>query len=292
MRLVLGRWPAAQGDRRAAAQVPAGRRRAPRARGGAGRPDGMRAITLVKVRERLAASRCWRSPSRPAARTRSACTWRPRGHPIAGDDKYGDFERNKTSCKTGAETHVPARLAAAVHHRPAGERIELHAPLPPNCSFCKHLAARPMSRPRQFDLIALRLGRHPVRLHRHHRAQHPAGRARRLARAQRRRRRLCDRHGRWCRRWPCRARRAGRQIPRAGGALPPPLPGAPARHQPVRGVLPMLGGAARHHWLAWPPARAGAAGRGAGLAPAAACSTVRAPPTRPPASPTRACCTS
>ena len=60
--LVVGAWPASQeGDRRAAAQVPAGRRRAPGQGGGAGRPgrhaldhagEGGAAYSLSRLRER------------------------------------------------------------------------------------------------------------------------------------------------------------------------------------------------------------------------------------------------
>jgi len=52
------------------------------------------------------------------------------GHPVLGDDKYGDFELNRALAKRGVKRlflHA-ARLAFA--HPLTGERLRLEAPLP------------------------------------------------------------------------------------------------------------------------------------------------------------------
>jgi phosphoglycolate phosphatase len=47
------------------------------------------------------------------------------GHPILGDDKYGDFELNKRVRKLGAEAHVPARGLARARAPAHGEPLNL-----------------------------------------------------------------------------------------------------------------------------------------------------------------------
>jgi 23S rRNA pseudouridine955/2504/2580 synthase len=106
-------------------------------------PDGMKSVTLVKVRARST------GPVAPAAQgysllevtIKTGRTHQIRVHlaseglPIVGDDKYGDFELNKALQKpvTG-----PALKRMFLHawqlqfnHPASGERIELLAPLPP-----------------------------------------------------------------------------------------------------------------------------------------------------------------
>ena len=66
------------------------------------------------------------------------------GHPIAGDDKYGDFERNKTLQKQGLRRMFLHAWRLQFSHPASGERVELHAPLPPELlSFSKHLPPAP-----------------------------------------------------------------------------------------------------------------------------------------------------
>ena len=85
-------------------------------------PDGQRSVTLVKVKTAIAAS-----PAAPATlftllevTLKTGRTHQIRvhlageGHPIAGDDKYGDFELNKA-------------LQKSVEGRPALKRMFLHA---------------------------------------------------------------------------------------------------------------------------------------------------------------------
>jgi 23S rRNA pseudouridine955/2504/2580 synthase len=110
-------------------------------------PDGMRSVTLVKVSERLLL------PPPPgegggggAAGAREATllevtikTGRTHqirvhlasaGHPIAGDDKYGDFELNKALQKQGLKRMFLHAWRLQFDHPATGERIALQAPLP------------------------------------------------------------------------------------------------------------------------------------------------------------------
>lgn len=105
-------------------------------------PDGMKSVTLVKVRKRSPL------PVGPAAQgysllevtIKTGRTHQIRVHlaseglPIVGDDKYGDFELNKALQKPA---DGPALKRMFLHawrlqfsHPVSGERIELLAPLP------------------------------------------------------------------------------------------------------------------------------------------------------------------
>ena len=60
-------------------------------------------------------ARAWsRSRSTPAAPTRSACTPQHIGHPLAGDEKYGDARIQSKNAREGLEEAVPARRALRV----------------------------------------------------------------------------------------------------------------------------------------------------------------------------------
>ena len=108
-------------------------------------PDGMKSVTLVKVRSRSG------GPVPPAAAgysllevtIKTGRTHQIRVHlaseglPIVGDDKYGDFELNKALQKpAAAEGLVPLRRMflhawrLQFNHPASGERVELLAQLP------------------------------------------------------------------------------------------------------------------------------------------------------------------
>jgi 23S rRNA pseudouridine955/2504/2580 synthase len=53
------------------------------------------------------------------------------GHPIAGDDKYGDFEWNKTLNKQGLKRMFLHAWRLQFTHPATGKRIELKSALPP-----------------------------------------------------------------------------------------------------------------------------------------------------------------
>jgi 23S rRNA pseudouridine955/2504/2580 synthase len=104
-------------------------------------PDGMRSITLVKVGKRLV------SPvpvgegrgvglSLLEVTIKTGRTHQIRvhlasqGHPIAGDDKYGDFDVNKALAKVGLKRMFLHAWRLGFNHPATGERVELLAELP------------------------------------------------------------------------------------------------------------------------------------------------------------------
>ncbi|MBU6465405.1 MAG: RluA family pseudouridine synthase [Burkholderiales bacterium] len=108
-------------------------------------PDGMRSITLVKLRQRL--------PARPEAglpefsllevTIKTGRTHQIRVHlasqgcPIAGDEKYGDFELNRRLQRHGLKRMYLHAWRLQFTHPASSERIELLAPLPPDLAcFC------------------------------------------------------------------------------------------------------------------------------------------------------------
>lgn len=105
-------------------------------------PNGMKSVTLVKVRDRFsnAATLGMASCSLLEVTIKTGRTHQIRvhlaseGQPILGDDKYGHFDLNKTLQKPA---HGPALKRMFLHawrlqftHPVSGERIELEAHLP------------------------------------------------------------------------------------------------------------------------------------------------------------------
>ncbi|MBM3384944.1 MAG: RluA family pseudouridine synthase [Betaproteobacteria bacterium] len=54
------------------------------------------------------------------------------GHPVIGDDKYGDFELNKRQAKAGAKRLMLHARRMAFAHPVGGDRLQLESPLPPD----------------------------------------------------------------------------------------------------------------------------------------------------------------
>jgi len=107
-----------------------------------GDPDGMRAITLVKVRERLAGMTLLEVTIKTGRTHQIRVHLASQGHPIAGDDKYGDFERNKALQKQGLKRMFLHAWRLRFTHPANGETIELKAPLPADLlSFSKQHSA-------------------------------------------------------------------------------------------------------------------------------------------------------
>jgi 23S rRNA pseudouridine955/2504/2580 synthase len=127
-------------------------------------PDGMRSITIVKLAQRLAL------PLPPAGEGRgeggpgsveasllevTIKTGRThqirvhlatQGHPLLGDDKYGDFERNRALHRIGLKRMFLHAWRLQFDHPASGERIALQAPLPADLqTFLNH--ARPAPAP-------------------------------------------------------------------------------------------------------------------------------------------------
>jgi 23S rRNA pseudouridine955/2504/2580 synthase len=107
-------------------------------------PDGMRSITIVKVAERISLPLPLAREGRGEGREftllevtiKTGRTHQIRvhlasqGHPIAGDDKYGDFELNKALPRQGLKRMFLHAWRLQFDHPATGERVALLAPLP------------------------------------------------------------------------------------------------------------------------------------------------------------------
>ncbi len=110
-------------------------------------PDGMPSLTLVKVNSTTAQG-APQPYSLLEVTIKTGRTHQIRVHlasegmPIVGDDKYGDFERNKTLARaTGAHSLKRMFLHAwrlQCDHPATGQRMEFHAALPPELATFLH----------------------------------------------------------------------------------------------------------------------------------------------------------
>jgi 23S rRNA pseudouridine955/2504/2580 synthase len=106
-------------------------------------PDGMPSLTLVKVRSTNAGD-AKRLFSLLEVTIKTGRTHQIRVHlaseglPIAGDDKYGDFEVNKALARAPGSQGLKRMFLHAwrlqCNHPVTGERLELRAELPPDLS--------------------------------------------------------------------------------------------------------------------------------------------------------------
>lgn len=102
-------------------------------------PDAMRSVTLVKVRSQLAPRPLQGLPAMSLLEVtiKTGRTHQIRvhlssqGHPIAGDDKYGDFDLNRRLQKQGLKRMFLHAWRLQFDHPASGERLELRAELPP-----------------------------------------------------------------------------------------------------------------------------------------------------------------
>ena len=108
-------------------------------------PEGMRSVTLVKVQARSpgAVPGCPKGVSLLEVTIKTGRTHQIRVHlaseglPIVGDDKYGDFELNRSVQKPPPGQGLTPLRRMFLHawrlqfqHPASGERVALHAPLP------------------------------------------------------------------------------------------------------------------------------------------------------------------
>ena len=156
--LVIGGWPAskkvidvalhkvlsAEGERRvhvAPFDVAQGDRKSE----GAG--PGKRSITLVKVAKRLGGYTLLDVTIKTGRTHQIRVHLTHEGHPIVGDEKYGDFTLNKAFSKGTAVpgSRFDRMFLHAQHlrftHPATGEVIELAAPLPAECEALLHALA-------------------------------------------------------------------------------------------------------------------------------------------------------
>ncbi|MCG2595260.1 RluA family pseudouridine synthase [Ramlibacter sp. XY19] len=105
-------------------------------------PDGMRSVTLVKVQQGLPGFSLLEVTIKTGRTHQIRVHLASQGHPIAGDDKYGDFERNKALQKQGLKRMFLHAWRLQFDHPASGERVALQAPLPPELQkFVSHASA-------------------------------------------------------------------------------------------------------------------------------------------------------
>jgi 23S rRNA pseudouridine955/2504/2580 synthase len=101
-------------------------------------PDGMRAITLVKVSRQLEIAAERHTLLEVTIKTGRTHQIRvhlaSQGHPIAGDDKYGDFDANKALARAGLKRMFLHAWRLEFGHPATSERPTLVAELPPELS--------------------------------------------------------------------------------------------------------------------------------------------------------------
>jgi 23S rRNA pseudouridine955/2504/2580 synthase len=97
----------------------------------------MRSITLVKVAERLKGCTLLEVTIKTGRTHQIRVHLASQGHPIAGDDKYGDFEWNKNLQKQGHKRMFLHAWRLQFNHPVSGERVELNAELPTELQQCK-----------------------------------------------------------------------------------------------------------------------------------------------------------
>lgn len=111
-------------------------------------PDGAYALTLVRVVQRLAGFTLLDVTIKTGRTHQIRVHLAAAGHPIAGDDKYGDFALNKRLSRASVSggrlerMFLHARRLQFVH--PAtGETLELKSELPPDCAGFLHSLQNP-----------------------------------------------------------------------------------------------------------------------------------------------------
>ena len=109
-------------------------------------PDAMRALSLVRVVKTLPAPAGWAGPagqrfSLLEVTIKTGRTHQIRvhlahgGHPIVGDDKYGDFELNRQLDRLGFHRMFLHAWRLRLVHPVSGEAIELQVELPAELQF-------------------------------------------------------------------------------------------------------------------------------------------------------------
>lgn len=154
--LVLGDWPA----NKKVIDSPLARYLLPAADGSGGEgerrvrvvpkdhPDAMRAVTLVKVLDRFTLPGESEPLSLLAVTIKTGRTHQIRvhlassGHPIAGDEKYGDYDRNRLLQKQGLRRMFLHAWRLQFNHPADERRMALQAGLPPDLAAVVPATAR------------------------------------------------------------------------------------------------------------------------------------------------------
>ena len=102
-------------------------------------PDGQRSISLVRIARQFAETTLLDVTIKTGRTHQIRVHLQHSGHVIVGDDKYGDFALNKRFARGEAVPGVRFERMflharqLAFDHPASGERLELVAPLPPEC---------------------------------------------------------------------------------------------------------------------------------------------------------------
>ena len=94
-------------------------------------PQGMRSITLVRVARIVGPYTLLEVTIKTGRTHQIRVHLASQGHPIAGDDKYGDFEHNKLLQKQGLKRMFLHAWQLKFQHPANGRPVSLQAPLPP-----------------------------------------------------------------------------------------------------------------------------------------------------------------
>ena len=98
-------------------------------------PNGMPSVTLVKVRASTPEYSLLEVTIKTGRTHQIRVHLASEGHPIVGDDKYGDFELNKSLARAGASAGLKRMFLHAwrlrLSHPASGEPLTLLAGLPP-----------------------------------------------------------------------------------------------------------------------------------------------------------------
>ena len=94
-------------------------------------PNGMRSITLVRVARTVGPYTLSEVTIKTGRTHQIRVHLASQGHPIAGDDKYGDFEHNKLLHKMGLKRMFLHAWQLKFQHPQSHRPVSLQAPLPP-----------------------------------------------------------------------------------------------------------------------------------------------------------------
>ena len=98
-------------------------------------PEGMKSVSLVRVAQRIAHPLGAMTLLEVTIKTGRTHQIRVHlassGHPIAGDEKYGDFERNRSLQKAGLKRMFLHAWRLRFVHPATGEEVQLEQPLEP-----------------------------------------------------------------------------------------------------------------------------------------------------------------
>ena len=107
-------------------------------------PDGMRSITLVKVARRLPGFSLLEVTIKTGRTHQIRVHLASQGHAIAGDDKYGDFELNKSLQRQGLKRMFLHAWRLQFNHPVTGERMSFDSELPADLAAVLELLGPPL----------------------------------------------------------------------------------------------------------------------------------------------------